>query len=96
MVGGRAGEDASGGCVDGGKWPPAGVGGKLLRRGLVDVPRRCGGVTKPILGVGGVYSVCRGPRRGGVGDAERGSGVSGSGLRRGVCGSEWRGGVGGS
>ena len=27
VVGGGIGEDALGGCADGGKWPPVGVGG---------------------------------------------------------------------
>ena len=70
--------------------------GKIGAWGLVGVPRRCGRVTKPILGVGGVCSVCRGPRGGGVGGAEWGRGVSGSERRRGVGGSERRRGVGSS
>ena len=50
--------------------------GKLGRLVLVGVPRCDVGVAKQVWGVGGVYSVCRGPRRRGVG----GSGRSGVGV----------------
>ena len=73
-----------------------GDGGKLGRRGLVSVPRCCRRVAKPIRGVGGVYSVCRGPRRRGAGGAEPRRGVSGSKRRRGIGDFEQVRGVGGS
>ena len=104
VVGGRAGEDASGGCVDRGKWPLLGMG-ENVAAGSVSMPRRCGGVAEPIMGVSGVSSVCRGPRGGGLGGSERRIGICGSGRRRdmdsperrrGVDGSEWRKGIGSS
>ena len=61
--------------------------GKLGRRVLVGVPRYGVGVAKSVWGIGGVFSVCRGPRRRGVGGPERRRGVGGSELRKNVGGS---------